>query len=87
MFIGPQSLVGSLMEERPETLSVFLRNRMHCPGCVMARFTTVAEAAANYRLDPHELAAELRATAGGVASGAAGGVAEGAAGGVAGAAP
>jgi hybrid cluster-associated redox disulfide protein len=61
MVIGAQSLVGVLLEEHPETLSVFLRNRMHCPGCVMARFMTVAEAAANYRLDAGELVADLRA--------------------------
>jgi hybrid cluster-associated redox disulfide protein len=61
MFISLNSLVGALLEERPETLSVFLRNRMHCPGCVMARFITVAEAAANYRLDADELVEELRA--------------------------
>jgi hybrid cluster-associated redox disulfide protein len=61
MVIGAQSLVGVLLEEHPETLTVFLRNRMHCPGCVMARFMTVGEAAANYRLDGAELVADLRA--------------------------
>jgi hybrid cluster-associated redox disulfide protein len=70
MFISPHSLVGALMEERPETLSVFLGNRMHCPGGVMTRFTTVAEAAANYRLDADKLVAELRATAGAAAEAA-----------------
>ena len=65
MSISPRSLVGAILEEHPETLVVFLRNRMHCPGCVMVRFTTVAEAAANYRLDANELAAELLATVAG----------------------
>ena len=65
MSISPQSLVGAILSERPETVSVFLRNRMHCPGCVMARFTTVAEAAASYRLDAEVLAEELRAAVAG----------------------
>ena len=60
MSITPDSLVGAILKERPETLPVFLRNRMHCPGCVMATFMTIAEAAANYRLDPDELVDELR---------------------------
>ena len=71
MSISPESSVGALLRERPETLSVFLRNRMHCPGCAMARFMTVAEAAANYRLDASELVEELRAAIAGAAEEAA----------------
>ena len=57
--------VGALLQDRPETLSVFLRNRMHCPGCAMAPFMTVGEAAANYRLDVDGLVEELRAAVAG----------------------
>jgi hybrid cluster-associated redox disulfide protein len=59
------------LQERPETLSVFLENGMHCVGCVMAPFMTVAEAAASHRLDPDELIEDLRAAASGPAAEAA----------------
>ncbi len=61
MVVTAQSLVGVLLNEHPETLSVFVRKRMHCPGCVMARLMTVSEAATNYRLDQDELIEELHA--------------------------
>lgn len=46
---------------RPGAMTVFLRYRMACPGCVMAPFMTLAEAAAAYRLDPDGLVADLNA--------------------------
>lgn len=59
--ITGESLVGEILSAFPVTLSVFVKRRMHCPGCRMASFMTVAEAAANYGLDPRELAADLNA--------------------------
>ncbi len=59
--IGPDSIVRLVMDAHPETVAVFLRHRMHCPGCVMSPFMTLAEAAANYDMDAAELVAELRA--------------------------
>ena len=63
MSITARSIVSAVLDERPETMAVFLRNRMHCPGCAMARFMTLAEAAASHRLDADALVAELRAAA------------------------
>lgn len=60
--ITGESIVGEVLSAFPVTMSVFLRRRMHCPGCRMAPFMTVAEAAANYDLDTRALAAELNAT-------------------------
>ena len=61
MLIGPQSTVGTVLGESPETLPVFIRNRMHCPGCVMVQFMTLAEAANSHRLGIDGLIQELRA--------------------------
>lgn len=47
-------------ERRPATVRVFLEHRMACPGCDMAPFETIGEAARHYRLDPGELLTELR---------------------------
>lgn len=59
--IERDSIVREVMDAHPETFAVFLRRRMHCPGCVMAPFMTLEEAAANYSADPTDLVAELRA--------------------------
>jgi hybrid cluster-associated redox disulfide protein len=57
--IGHDDLVSETLERWPETLRVFLDRRMACPGCVMASFMTVAEAARSYGLEPAELVADL----------------------------
>lgn len=61
-----QTMVGDLMSRHPATVKVFLRHRMACPGCLMAAFMTVAEAAVEHGVDETVLVAELdRAMAGG----------------------
>lgn len=62
--ITRETLVAAVLHDRPATLSVFLRRGMHCPGCRMAPFMTLAEAAASYGLETDELVAELRAAGG-----------------------
>ena len=53
--------VADVMARWPMTVEVFLRRRMACPGCPMAPFITVAEAAASYGIDPRDLTADLHA--------------------------
>ncbi len=59
--IAPQSTVAAVMDACPETIAVFVRRRMHCPGCVMSRFMTLAEAAESYGVDASALLAEFEA--------------------------
>ena len=59
MIISPQSVLGVVLNEHPGTISVFLGNQKHCPGCVMARSVTTADAAANYRLHTDQLIDDL----------------------------
>jgi len=54
-------VVGELMNRWPDAVPVFIRHRMACPGCVMAPFMTVREAAHEYGLDPKALAGDLAA--------------------------
>jgi hybrid cluster-associated redox disulfide protein len=54
-------VVDDVMARWPESVSVFLRHRMACPGCVMAPFMTVREAAREYGLDPRTFSRELAA--------------------------
>jgi hybrid cluster-associated redox disulfide protein len=52
-------IVGDVMGRWPTTVPVFVRRRMACPGCAMASFMTVGEAARSYRLPADALATEL----------------------------
>jgi hybrid cluster-associated redox disulfide protein len=54
-------IVADVMNRWPETVPVFVLRRMACPGCVMAQFMTIADAAKEYGLHPAEFAVDLRA--------------------------
>jgi hybrid cluster-associated redox disulfide protein len=53
--------VAEVMRRWPESVPVFLRRRMACPGCPMAPFMTLAEAAKSYAIDTEDLIGDLRA--------------------------
>jgi hybrid cluster-associated redox disulfide protein len=57
----PEQPVAEVLNNWPATIAVFLRRRMACVGCVMARFETLHEAAVNYHIPTDELHAEIRA--------------------------
>ena len=67
--IRADAIVRAVMDAHPGTIRVFVRRRMHCPGCAMAPFITIAEAAASYAVDAAELVADLRAAAARAAGG------------------
>ena len=43
--------IAELIRRAPETARVFLSHRMSCPGCLMAPFMTVDDAAGEYQVD------------------------------------
>lgn len=51
--------VSDLMNSWPETVPVFVKHRMACPGCVMAPFMTVLEVATEYGVCADNLAQDL----------------------------
>jgi hybrid cluster-associated redox disulfide protein len=59
--ITTESIVEEVLERFPASIGVFVRWRMHCVGCPIARFETVAEACGIYRRPVEPFVAELRA--------------------------
>jgi hybrid cluster-associated redox disulfide protein len=55
--------LSDIMARWPPTIRVFIDRRMHCVGCPIAPFHTVADAADEHGLDLAELTAELEARA------------------------
>ncbi len=49
-----------LMNNWPETISVFLRHHMLCVGCTIGPFHTVIDACREYDLDEEAFRKELR---------------------------
>ncbi len=63
--IGPDSLVDDVLRQFPTTAVVFIGRRMHCVGCEVSRFESLASASTVYGLPLDALLADLRAAAAG----------------------
>jgi hybrid cluster-associated redox disulfide protein len=58
--ITPEMTVNTLLEHYPETAQIFVRRRMHCVGCMIATFESLAEACRIYQQPLDEMLAEVR---------------------------
>ncbi|HEX5417901.1 MAG TPA: DUF1858 domain-containing protein [Chloroflexota bacterium] len=55
--------VDELVTRYPETAGVFVRHRMNCVGCDVARFETLAEVCRIYRQPLDQILIEIRQAA------------------------
>jgi hybrid cluster-associated redox disulfide protein len=62
--ITDTSIVDDIVTRFPATARVFVDRRMHCVGCEVSRFETLAGAAGIYQQPIEPLLADLRAAAG-----------------------
>lgn len=53
------TLIDDLVDQFPGVIAAFVERRMHCVGCPMARFETVAEACEIYQLPLDSFLADL----------------------------
>lgn len=61
--VSGETIVDELVARDPRTARVFLRRRMACVGCPIARFETVEAVCAIYRQPLDAVLAELREAA------------------------
>lgn len=59
----PKLPLSDLFAFWPQTIQVFIRHRMLCVGCHIARFHTIADACAEYNLDKARFISELMVAA------------------------
>ncbi len=55
----PDMLISDLFDRCPATITVFIKRRMGCVGCLMSSFDTIQEAAQNYHIPLEDLLLEL----------------------------
>jgi hybrid cluster-associated redox disulfide protein len=60
MPLDPTQLVDDVMRRWPMTIRAFLKHRMHCVGCPIACFHTLADACREHGVDQTEFLADLR---------------------------
>ena len=61
--ITAETLVDDLMTTYPNTIAVFIRRRMMCIGCPVARLHDVAEACREHRVPIEDFLADVNAAA------------------------
>lgn len=59
----PDLSLDEMMTLWPQTISVFIRHRMLCVGCLISPFHTLTQACAEYHLDEDTFMQELMAAA------------------------
>lgn len=65
--------VAEVMSRWPATIGVFIRLRMHCIGCPIGQFHTLADAAEEHRLSLDDLSSAIAAAVEAPASAGTGG--------------
>ena len=59
--ISGETIVEEILDQFPSAAKVFVGRRMHCVGCPIARFETLAEVCRIYRQAVDGMVAELSA--------------------------
>lgn len=59
--IDPHDTLDHLIDQHPAAARVLLSRRMHCVGCAIAAFETLAEACEIYDLPLDDVLADLQA--------------------------
>lgn len=61
MTITKDTIIGSILDEAPDTAPFFLEMGMHCLGCPASRGETIEQACMVHGVDPNELIAKINA--------------------------
>jgi len=59
MVITKEMPIGDVVKSHPETVPVFMQHGLHCIGCAVAAFESIAEGAAAHGIDVEALIGDL----------------------------
>ena len=57
--ISKDTPIGEIVSKHPETIEVFFKHNLHCVGCAVAHFETLAQGAEAHGLDVNKLVKDL----------------------------
>jgi hybrid cluster-associated redox disulfide protein len=63
MVITKEMPIGDVVKSHPETVAVFMQHGLHCIGCAVAAFESIAEGAAAHGIDVDALVTDLNKVA------------------------
>jgi len=59
--ITKDSVIADVVREHPEAIGVFLQYGLHCVGCSMAQYDTIASGARSHGVNPEYIVKDLNA--------------------------
>ena len=59
--ITKDAIIADVVRAHPEAITVFLRYGLHCVGCAMAQFDTIASGARSHGVNPKYVVKDLHA--------------------------
>lgn len=59
--ITKDAIIADVVRAHPEAITVFLRHGLHCVGCAMAQFDTIASGARSHGVNPEYVVKDLNA--------------------------
>lgn len=59
--ITKDAVIADVVRKHPEAIAVFLRYGLHCVGCSMAQFDTIASGARSHGVNPEYIVKDLNA--------------------------
>jgi len=59
MVLTKEMPIGDVVKNHPETVPVFMQHGLHCIGCAVAAFESIAEGAAAHGIDVEALISDL----------------------------
>ncbi len=61
MWITPDMTIDEVLQRYPETIVIFARHGVECPGCCAASYDNIAQGAQIHKADLDQLLQELNA--------------------------
>lgn len=58
--ITKDSIISEVVLAHPETITVFLKYGLHCVGCSMAQFDTIASGARSHGVNPEYIIKDIK---------------------------
>ncbi|MEK7487893.1 MAG: DUF1858 domain-containing protein [Patescibacteria group bacterium] len=59
--ITKDSIISDVVLAHPETIAIFLQYGLHCVGCSMAQFDTIASGARSHGVNPEYIVKDIHA--------------------------
>ncbi|MCR4322707.1 MAG: DUF1858 domain-containing protein [Candidatus Azambacteria bacterium] len=59
IIITKEAIIADVVRKHPESITIFLKYGLHCVGCAMAQFDTIASGARSHGVNPEYIVKDI----------------------------